>query len=127
MNWNAGSRHPWPSQPFRIISGELLLVSNGALDFGLMRLERNVVYPGLPDAAGSTIGVSLEVIQESRLEISPDVDGQEGREWLEDQLGNSLVAQFQQCPVVINGSAERLRCTINSSNVTRFCSTPMNL
>ena len=70
MNWNTGSQHPWPSQPFCIISGELLLVSNGGVDFGLMRLKRNVVYPGLPDAAGAGIRITLKVIQESRLEIS---------------------------------------------------------
>ena len=63
-----------------------------------MRLERNVVYPGLPDAAGSTIRVSLEVIQESRLEISPDFDGQEGREWLEGQLGQLLCSATSVAP-----------------------------
>ena len=63
MNWNAGSQHPWPSEPFRIIAGEVLLVSNGGVDFGLMRLERNVVYPGLSDAAGATIHITLKFIQ----------------------------------------------------------------
>ena len=90
MNWNAGSQHPWPSQPFRIISGELLLVSNGGLDFGLMRMERNVVYPGLPDAAGAGIRITLMVIQESRLEISAGASGQEGCQWLDEQLSQLL-------------------------------------
>ena len=90
MNWNAGSHQSWPSQPFRIIAGELLLVSNGDLDFGLMRLERNVVYPGLRDTAGASIRLSLEVIQESRLEITPEADGQEGLHWLDNQLSQLL-------------------------------------
>ena len=90
MNWNTGSQHPWPSQPFRIISGELLLVSSGGLDFGLMRLKRNVVYPGLPDAAGADIRITLKVIQESRLEISAGDSGQEGCQWLDEQLSQLL-------------------------------------
>ena len=90
MNWNAGSHHPWPSEPFRIIAGEVLLVSNGGVDFGLMRLERNVVYPGLSDAAGATIHITLKVIQESRLETSPGANGQEGLHWLDEQLSQLL-------------------------------------
>jgi len=90
MNWNAGSHQPWPSQPFRIVAGELLLVSSGDLDFGLMRLERNVVYPGLSDTAASSIRLSLEVIQESRLEITPEADGKEGLHWLENRLSQLL-------------------------------------
>ena len=76
MNWNAGSRHSWPSQPFRIISGELLLVSNGALDFGLMRLERNVVYPGPPCSWVHHSGITRGH-QESRLKL-PRFDGRRG-------------------------------------------------
>ena len=98
MNWNAGSHHPWPSQPFRIISGELLLVSNGDLDFGLMRLERNVVYPGLPDAAAASIRVTLEVIQDSRLEISAAANAQEGSQWLDDQFSQLLGSDASAVP-----------------------------
>ena len=90
MKWNAGSHHPWPSEPFRIIAGEVLLVSNGGVDFGLMRLGRNVVYPGLPDAAGAGIRITLKVIQVSRLEISAGASGQEGCMWLDEQLSQLL-------------------------------------
>ena len=90
MNWNAGSHHPWPSKPFRIIAGELLLVSNGGPDFGLMRLDRNIVYPGLSGAAGASIRITLKVIQESRLEIIPDANDQEGLHWLDEQLSQLL-------------------------------------
>ena len=90
MKWNAGSHQPWPPKPFRIIAGELLLVSNGGSDFGLMRLRKNVVYPGVSKAAGDTIRITLDVIQESRLETIPDDNGQEGLRWLDEQLSQIL-------------------------------------
>ena len=55
-----------------------------------MRLERNVVYPGLPDAAAASSRVTLEVIQDSRLEISAAANAQEGSQWLDDQFSQLL-------------------------------------
>ena len=84
MNWNTGSHHPWPSQPFRIISGELLLVSNGGLDFGLMRLNEMLSTPACLMQRVPSIRITLEVIQESRLEISAGASAQEGCQWRDD-------------------------------------------
>ena len=79
MTWNAGSDHPWPTEPFRITAGELLLVSHGDHAFGVLRLERNIVYPGLSDAASAPMRITLKAIQETRLELSPEQPCQQTR------------------------------------------------
>ena len=68
MRWIAGSEHSWPTKPFRLTEGDLLLVSHGRHDFGLVRLERNLTYPGLPARKGVNIRITLRVIQESQIE-----------------------------------------------------------
>ncbi len=62
MNWNAGTDVLWPSVAFRIKKGEVLLVSRGSREFGLLRLERNLVYQGFPDQAGAPIRLYLRAI-----------------------------------------------------------------
>ena len=47
MHWVAGSQHDWPQEAFRLIEGDLLLVSSGTNDFGFIRLQRGCLYPGV--------------------------------------------------------------------------------
>ena len=90
MIWTAGSNNPWPSDPFRIIAGEVLLVSRGQHEFGLLRLKRNIVYPGLPGTRDDGIQISLKTIQVSNLETNPQGDWHEGLQWLDEQLSQDL-------------------------------------
>ncbi len=90
MIWTAGSDYTWPSEPFRITAGELLLVSHGDQAFGVLRLKQNIVYPGLPDAALSPIRITLQAIQETRLKISPEDSFQQGLCWLDEQVSQDL-------------------------------------
>ncbi|QNI59528.1 ABC transporter family protein [Synechococcus sp. BIOS-U3-1] len=90
MRWNAGSDHPWPSEPFRITAGVLLLESHGDHAFGVLRLQQNIVYPGLSDATGAPIQIMLKAIQESHLEIFPEGPYQQGLCWLDEQVSQDL-------------------------------------
>ncbi len=90
MNWNAGTDVLWPSVAFRIKKGEVLLVSRGSREFGLLRLERNLVYPGFPDQAGAPIRLYLRAIQPSRLALLKVEDDLPGRLWLDRHLSSDL-------------------------------------
>lgn len=90
MTWKSGSEHPWPNAPFRIAEGDLLLVSHGRHDFGLLRLEQNRIYPGLPERPDGTIRLSLKSIQASLIEINPAGDSQDSLQWLDEQLSQDL-------------------------------------
>jgi ATP-binding cassette subfamily B protein len=90
MTWIAGSDHPWPTEPFRITAGELLLVSHGDHAFGVLRLAQNIVYPGLPDEASAPMRITLKAIQETHLEISPEQPFQQGLCWLDEQVSQNL-------------------------------------
>ena len=71
MTWDSGSEHPWPNNPFRVAEGNLLLVSHGRHHFGLLRLEQNRIYPGLPQPPDGTIRLTLKAIQTSLIEMNP--------------------------------------------------------
>lgn len=102
MSMKAGSDRPWPEQCFRITSGEVLLIAYGAdhrEQIGLMRLQQNLTYPGLPNPAlqNSRIQLKLRAIQVSQLEELGDGDDHDGRLWmarrLEAELGGSSTDQ----------------------------------
>ncbi len=90
MRWNAGSDHPWPSEPFRITTGELLLVSHGDHAFGVLRLKQHIVYPGAPGATSAPMRIELKAIQDSQLESSPEGPCEQGLCWLDEQLSQNL-------------------------------------
>ena len=68
MNWDAGSQHNWPEVAFRLIEGDLLLLSSGTNDFGLTRLERGRLYPGVVLSSTASVCLKLQAIGASRLE-----------------------------------------------------------
>ena len=86
MHWVAGSQHDWPQEAFRLIEGDLLLVSSGTNDFGFIRLQRGCLYPGVVLSSKAPVCLKLQVIQSSRLELVPEGDPQEGVQWLDEQL-----------------------------------------
>ena len=90
MTWTAGSDHPWPTEAFRINSGELLLITRGDHDFGVMRLERDRVYPGRPASAETPIQLSLRAIQASTIELTATRDGEDALRWLDEQVSRNL-------------------------------------
>ena len=90
MTWTAGSDHLWPAEPFRITAGELLLVTHGDHAFGVLRLERNIVYPGLPNSARAAIRITCKAIQEIHLEITPEESCLPGLCWLDEQVSQAL-------------------------------------
>ena len=90
MTWESGSEHPWPNNPFRIAEGDLLLVSHGRHDFGLLRLEQNRIYPGLPELSDGTIRLTLKAIQTSRIEVNPAGDSLASLQWLDEQVSRDL-------------------------------------
>ncbi len=93
MSWNAGSDRPWPKQAFRISAGEVLLFassSESSSEFGLMRLERGLIYPGMPAATGQGTQLRLRAIQTSQLEFLAEGDDQGGRLWLAQRIESEL-------------------------------------
>ena len=90
MNWDAGSQHNWPEVAFRLIEGDLLLLSSGTNDFGLTRLERGRLYPGVVLSSTASVCLKLQAIGASRLELVPDGDFHEGLQWLAETLGEEL-------------------------------------
>ncbi len=90
MNWDAGSQHNWPEVAFRLIEGDLLLLSSGTNDFGLTRLERGRLYPGVVLSSTASVCLKLQAIGASRLELVPDGDSHEGLQWLAETLGEDL-------------------------------------
>lgn len=90
MSWGAGRQEPWPALPFRIMEGEMLLVSSGERDFALLRLEAERIYPGLPEPISNEIKLKLQAIQTSRVELLADGDDTEGRQWLGQRLSEEL-------------------------------------
>ena len=90
MTWTAGSDHLWPAEPFRLTAGELLLVTHGDHAFGVLRLKRNIVYPGLPNPASAAIRLTLMAIQEIQLEIIPEESCLPGLCWLDEQVSQAL-------------------------------------
>ena len=86
MNWLAGSQNDWPEVAFRLLEGDLLLVSSGANDFGLMRLERGRLYPGVVLSSAAPVSLKLQAIDASRVELVPDGDPLEGVRWLDEKL-----------------------------------------
>ena len=98
MRWIAGSEHSWPTKPFRLTEGDLLLVSHGRHDFGLVRLERNLTYPGLPATKGENIRITLRVIQESQIEVNSSDNVQDGLKWLDEQCSKCLNISSSELP-----------------------------
>ncbi|RZO10021.1 MAG: ATP-binding cassette domain-containing protein [Synechococcus sp. MED-G135] len=86
MDWVAGSQHDWPEEAFRLIEGDLLLVSSGTNDFGFIRLQRGCVYPGVVLSSKAPVCLKLQAIQASRVDLVPAGDPQEGVQWLDEQL-----------------------------------------
>ena len=86
MNWDVGTDQQWPSVAFRIEEGDVLLVSRGRRDFGVLRLMRNLIYPGLPVQNNDLITIQLRAIRPSRLELQEEGQDESGRLWLDQHL-----------------------------------------
>lgn len=93
MTWSAGSDEPWPNQAFRINAGEVLLIAcsrEADSEFGLMRLEGGLIYPGLPSASGQGTELRLRAIQDSQLELLAEAGDQDGRFWLAQRIATEF-------------------------------------
>ena len=90
MNWEAGSEHDWPTTPFRVVDGDLLLVVSSDQSFGVLRLDRTHLYPGLSASGDAPIRLSLRAIQTTRLEHVPGGEFVEGLLWLDAQISQDL-------------------------------------
>ncbi|EAU75139.1 ATP-binding cassette domain-containing protein [Synechococcus sp. RS9916] len=90
MNWEAGSEHDWPTTPFRVLDGDLLLVVSGDQSFGVLRLDRTHLYPGLSAPGDAPIRLSLRAIQTTRLEHVPGGECGEGLIWLDVHISQDL-------------------------------------
>jgi ATP-binding cassette subfamily B protein len=100
MNWFAGSQHHWPEVAFRLLEGDLLLVCSGTNDFGLMRLERGRLYPGVVLSSAAPVSLKLQAIDASRVELVPDGDPLEGVRWLDEKLSEDLGVPPSESPSV---------------------------
>ena len=98
MTWESGSEHPWPNKPFRLAEGDLLLVSRGRHVFGLLRLERNRIYPGLPEPPDGRTRLSLKAIQTSRIDLNPAGESLGGLQWLDHQVSQDLGLSASDVP-----------------------------
>jgi ATP-binding cassette subfamily B protein len=100
MKWVAGSQHDWPEVAFRLVEGDLLLVSSGTNDFGLIRLEPGRLYPGVVLSSAAPISLKLQAIHASRVELVAEGDVQEGVQWLDEQLSQKLGLTASEAPSV---------------------------
>lgn len=96
--WNTGSDNPWPSQPFCITSGDLLLVVRCRHDFGLFRLKHGLSYPGLPSALNGDLQIALKAIQSSQVDIDHVGDCRNGLQWLDEQLTQAISISVSSLP-----------------------------
>lgn len=90
MNWVAGSQNDWPEVPFRLLKGDLLLLTSGANDFGFIRLERGRLYPGVVLSSEEPVHLKLQAIGACQVEWVPDGDPREGMLGLVETLGQEL-------------------------------------
>ena len=98
MNWNAGSEHAVPTMPFRIVEGDLLLVTDAGCSFGLLRLNPTYLYPGFPTTAHQQLHLCLRAIKPSRVELMPAGDTREGLAWLDGEISRKLCIAASASP-----------------------------
>ena len=99
MIWEAGSEQDWPSTPFRVLQGDLLVIARSGQSFGVLRLDSSYLYPGLDRAATNQgIHLRLRAIQTSQLETVPNGQPHEGLEWLDHQISYSLGVAASTAP-----------------------------